>query len=945
AWLNTGITDEDGNVTKIVAVGRDITDKKKAEDALKAITSRNDAILGSVPDIIMEVDNNKIYTWTNRAGYEFFGDDVIGKPADHYFEGEQQVYKTVQPLFNGSDDAIFVESWQRNRHGEKRLLAWWCRILKDSSGNVTGALSTARDITESNKIEEALRESEERFRFLFQSSSDCVVILDRELNYIHANKSANRYLGLTNDTIEGKSIKEALSRFPDFRDLWIERLSEYFKSGQPDWVEDSVKVGDEIAWSESSLSPIKDSNDKIVAVGIIYRDITERKQTESLIKTQRDLGVVLSKVHGLRETLDVCLETAIEISSMDCGGIYLINELTGDVELISSINLPNSFIESASNYASNSKNAKLIKKGYPVYGSHHKLGLPLDNIRSEENLKAIAIIPVVHEDQVIACVNVASHSLGEVPDQARTAVETIASQVGAAIARSKIEQALKENEAALMSIFKAAPVGIGLVSEQRVLKRVNTRICEMTGFSREELINKNARILYPTQEEFERVGRLKYDHINKWGTGTIETKWRSTDGRIIDILLSSTPINPDDLSIGVTFTALDITEMKNTLEALKLSENNYRTIFNSAYDAIFIHDIKTGEIIDVNEKMCNMYGYTIEEARKINVETISSGKYPYNQAKAIEKIRKVAAGYPQAFEWLSRSKDGRLFWVDVSLSKIQIGDTYRIIAVVRDIDEKKKAEKREAELLEKLVQSEKMAFIGTMAAGVAHEINNPLTVLSGMLQQLISKTPQDDPLHQKYFRMRKVSDRIGKTVDGLLLFSRQKKVRVEPTDINEFIYEMIELVKEKASFEGIELKMKLVPNLPKANIMREQISQVLINLMRNGLDAMRKGGVLTISTEHLAEHNQIQIDISDTGVGISSSEKKKIFNPFYTTKDVGHGTGLGLAISYGIIESHQGFIDVESVPGEGTTFSIRLPLELKEVDRDSMLSFADKIVK
>jgi signal transduction histidine kinase len=210
---------------------------------------------------------------------------------------------------------------------------------------------------------------------------------------------------------------------------------------------------------------------------------------------------------------------------------------------------------------------------------------------------------------------------------------------------------------------------------------------------------------------------------------------------------------------------------------------------------------------------------------------------------------------------------------------------------------------------------------------------------------MIAQTPQDDPLYQKYFRMRKVSDRIGKTVDGLLLFSRQKKVRVEPADINEFINEAIELVKEKASFEGIELRKNFSPDLPKANIMREQISQVLINIMRNGLDAMRNGGILTISTEYLKEQNQIKIEISDTGVGIAKSEKKKIFTPFYTTKDVGHGTGLGLAISYGIIESHQGYIDVESTPGKGTTFSIRLPLELKEVNRDSMLSFVDKVTK
>ncbi len=132
---------------------RDITERKRAEEKFRLLSSRNEAILTSVPDIIMEVDNNKIYRWTNRAGIEFFGDDIIGKEASVYFEGEQETYNIVQPLFKGDENIVYVESWQRRRDGEKRLLGWWCRVLKDAEGNVTGALSTARDITERKQAE------------------------------------------------------------------------------------------------------------------------------------------------------------------------------------------------------------------------------------------------------------------------------------------------------------------------------------------------------------------------------------------------------------------------------------------------------------------------------------------------------------------------------------------------------------------------------------------------------------------------------------------------------------------------------------------------------------------------------------------------------------------------------------------------------------------------
>lgn len=129
---------------------------RAGEEKLRALSLRQEAILAAVPEIIIEVDNNKVYTWANSPGREFFGEDVIGKEAAFYFEGEQDTYETIRPLFNGDEDIIYLESWQRRRDGEKRLLGWWCRVLKDESGQVTGALSSARDITEFKQMEEKM---------------------------------------------------------------------------------------------------------------------------------------------------------------------------------------------------------------------------------------------------------------------------------------------------------------------------------------------------------------------------------------------------------------------------------------------------------------------------------------------------------------------------------------------------------------------------------------------------------------------------------------------------------------------------------------------------------------------------------------------------------------------------------------------------------------------
>ncbi|MBU0503438.1 MAG: diguanylate cyclase [Candidatus Omnitrophica bacterium] len=146
--------DSNHNIVGSIEIFRDITERKKAEEELRNLTCRQQALLSATPNIIAEVDKNKVYVWLNNAGLEFFGKDVIGKEANYYFEGEQPTYNIVKPIFDGSEDIIYLESWQRRKDGEKRLLAWWCRTLKDKDGFISGALSSALDITDYKKAQE-----------------------------------------------------------------------------------------------------------------------------------------------------------------------------------------------------------------------------------------------------------------------------------------------------------------------------------------------------------------------------------------------------------------------------------------------------------------------------------------------------------------------------------------------------------------------------------------------------------------------------------------------------------------------------------------------------------------------------------------------------------------------------------------------------------------------
>jgi PAS domain S-box-containing protein len=178
----------------------DILERNRRETAMRALSKRYEAILQTVPDIIAEVDRNKVYTWLNQAGRQFFGDGVIGKEAAFYFEGEQDA--KVQPLFEGQDDVFYVESWQRRQNGHKRLLAWWSHALKDAEGNVTGSLSTARDITERSQAEQALREREHLLSAITNTSPALIYIYDLETrSNVYCSAGMQRLLGYSPEEV------------------------------------------------------------------------------------------------------------------------------------------------------------------------------------------------------------------------------------------------------------------------------------------------------------------------------------------------------------------------------------------------------------------------------------------------------------------------------------------------------------------------------------------------------------------------------------------------------------------------------------------------------------------------------------------------------------------------------------------------------------------------
>jgi len=488
----------------------------------------------------------------------------------------------------------------------------------------------------------------------------------------------------------------------------------------------------------------------------------------------------------------------------------------------------------------------------------------------------------------------------------------------------KAEEALRESKEYLHSLFRAAPTGIGVVIN-RILHQVNDRICEISGYSQEDLIGQNARILYPSDEDYEYVGREKYKQISEHGTGTVETHWKHKNGHILDVLLSSTPMDLNDLSKGVTFTALDITERKKAEEALRASHERFLTVLESMDANVYVADMETYEILFMNKNMVESFGGDMVGGLCWDAFRGESGPCQDCTNGQLIDEKGVPSGVctwqgknPVTGKWYI-NHDRAIEWADGHLVRLQIAT---------DITDLKLMEQQ-------IQQSQKFEAIGTLAGGIAHDFNNLLMGIQGRALLLSVDLKSGSGLEHT----RAIEDYIRSATDltkQLLGLARGGKYEVKPTDLNELLRNSANMFGRTKKEIQIHTKMESDPLVVEVD--QGQIDQVLLNLFVNAWQAMPKGGDLYLETQ-IVEIDDFYIksynikpgryalaSVTDIGVGMTQDIQQQIFDPFFTTKEKGRGTGLGLASAYGIIKNHDGIITVDSEVDRGTTFNIYLPL-------------------
>ena len=509
-----------------------------------------------------------------------------------------------------------------------------------------------------------------------------------------------------------------------------------------------------------------------------------------------------------------------------------------------------------------------------------------------------------------------------------------------------------------------------LANPEGDIVQINDATLRILGYDRGELIGQQLKIILDSEQE-DRLGTHAQLDTDSSGATAVEVNLVTKDGESIPVSLSWTPVHDrHGTQLGTVHIGKDLTELKKSAkalqeandaldlrvqertkelakanqelhneiaerkkaeEALRESEHKYRTLFDGALDGIFVTNADTMRIQICNKAAADMYGFdSVDDAIDENLlEYIHSA----DKEKVIKSM--IADTYEghttQTNEFRSITKDGREIWVSALSTKMKTEGKMTILISVRDITKQKHSEQEKERMEQQILLSGRLAAVGELAAGIAHELNNPLCSVQAFAELLATDADLPKEVKSDIDMIYKEAQRAARITSNLLSFSRRHHPEKRLVSINDVILKSLELHEYRMKVNNIDINLELELELPQTMADYHQLQQIFVNIVTNAEQAMtdshRKGN-LNVKTE--AADEIIRISFTDDGPGILEENIDRIFDPFFTTKEVGKGTGLGLSICFGLVRSHDGTLFAENNAAGGATFVIELPVISEE---------------
>lgn len=487
----------------------------------------------------------------------------------------------------------------------------------------------------------------------------------------------------------------------------------------------------------------------------------------------------------------------------------------------------------------------------------------------------------------------------------------------ALVERQKAEQQLLVSQLRLEGIVESAMDAIITVNEDQRVVLFNRAAERMFGCSIEDAIGRPLDRFLPAS-----FRETHHHHVQDFGHSGVTSRKMGRLGSVSG-LRADGEVFPIEAAIshivveGQTYYTVilrDITERKRAEHLLRQSEERYRRLIAISPYAILVN--RGNRIIFANDQAIKLFGAV--KAEEILGKSPMDLFHADDQDIVRQRIHDLFEGGTQVpmLEERIETLDGRIVEVEVSGARFVDEEGPAILIMLRDVSERKR-------LQEQLRRTERVAELGTLASGMAHEIGTPMNVILGRAEYLMDRVTEE-PIKRGLQTIITQVERITRVMNQLLSFARRKAPRRVPLDVRKVIEDSMEMFQERLATNQIQVEMRMADPCPMVLADADQISQVLLNLIMNAVHAMPEGGTLRVGLE--PEQAMVKLTIADTGHGIPSEVIKKIYDPFFTTKEFGKGTGLGLTVVKGIIEEHQGSIAVESEEGNGTSFTVLLPM-------------------
>ncbi|MGO9116729.1 MAG: PAS domain S-box protein [Desulfomonilaceae bacterium] len=874
-----------------------------AEEARGESENRYRSLVEASPDPIVMYDLQGNLITVNQQAAAMYG---VGSP--------EELLAEIKSVF----DVLDEESQRRGAANFELTLATgssrkneYTLIRKDgisvpieiNSSTISGAdgtplafISIIRDITDRNKTDQKMRESEERFRSTFEQAAVGICHVSPEGRFLRVNQKLCAILGYTSDELLSLNL-HSITHPDDFEsDLEYVRqvLADEIKTYSME--KRFLRKDGSQPWANLTVSLTRDTSGVPQYFIWVVEDISSRKIAENALRQSED------KFRSIVENSLAGMFTVDEAYHF----IYVNDELCRVLGRSRESLLGSDFRKVLSDDSRALVAERYIRR---QRGETVPPRYEIDVVRGDGKTR--------HVEMRIAVVRDASgltRTMGQLID----------------VTEGKLaEEWLRIERERFQMLSDRAPLGMAMIAEDGTFEYVNPKFTEIFGYDLSDVSDGREwlRKAHPDRAYRDKVvaaWREDLEGLAPGGQGSRVFEVTCKDGSQKTIQFLTVKLRKgEDL-----MTCEDITDRMRAEQALRESEEKYRTLFEESKDAVYI-TTSEGILLNANQAFLDLFGFSREEAG--NMEILQIYTDAADRKRFQEEIEQK--GSLKDYEISFRKKDGTKIesLLTATLRRDNDGAILGYHGIVRDVTERKQLQRQ-------FLQAQKMEAIGQLAGGVAHDFNNILTAIIGYTDVLTQQIPEDSPYRNKVMHINSAGARAAHLTRQLLAFSRKQILDLRPLKLNEVIANFQRMLRPLIR-EDIEVVTLLDQSAGTVMGDATQIEQILLNLAINARDAMPKGGKLTVETANIyldeayvRTHSEVRsgpyvmVAVSDTGHGIDPDVLPRVFDPFFTTKAKEKGTGLGLSTVYGIVKQHQGHVTAYSEPGRGTTFKVYLPL-------------------